>query len=161
MKQHKINISFKEFDSQANFSAEEKKTIDAAHKSLKKAYAPYSHFHVGAAVLLENGKIITGNNQENAAFPSGLCAERVALFSANAQYPDMPVKLLVVVAGQKDILTYEPASPCGSCRQVMLETEIRFKHAIKIILVGQSKIYVLDSVKDLLPLSFDPDLLDQ
>ncbi len=159
MKQHEIQINLWEYHSIEEFSDKEQQVIQLALDAMKKAYARYSHFYVGAAVLLENGEIIAGNNQENAAFPSGLCAERVALFYANAKYPDTAVSLLVVVAGQKDAITFEPATPCGACRQVMLETELRFHKPIKIIMVGRNKIFVLNSVKGLLPLSFDPDLL--
>ena len=161
MKQHEIKINLQEYQSVKELSETEQTVIQAAINAKSKAYARYSHFKVGAAVLLENGKIITGNNQENAAFPSGLCAERVALFYANAEYPEVPVSLLVVVAGQKNNLTTEPATPCGARRQVMLETELRFKKPIKIIMVGQNKIFVLNSVKELLPLSFDPNLLSE
>lgn len=160
MKQHNIQIDFKEYQSIDELTETEQKVVRAALKSLGNAYAPYSHFQVGAAVLLENDEIIIGNNQENAAFPSGLCAERVALFYANAKYPDIPVSLLVVAAGQNNKLTAEPATPCGACRQVILETEQRFKKPIKIIMVGKNKIFAFNSVKALLPLSFDPDLLD-
>ncbi len=160
MKQHNIQIDFVEYQSIDELSEKEQKVIRIALKSLENAYAPYSHFKVGAAVLLENDEIIIGNNQENAAFPSGLCAERVALFYANAKYPNSPVSLLVVAAAQNNVLTVEPATPCGACRQVILETELRFKKPIKIIMVGQNKILAFNSVKTLLPLSFDPDLLD-
>ncbi len=161
MKQYEIKINLQEYQSVEDFTDEEQTVIKSALETKDKAYAKYSHFKVGAAVLLENGEIITGNNQENAAFPSGLCAERVALFYANAQFPDVPISLLVVAAGQNDVLTYEPATPCGACRQVMLETELRFDKPIKIIMVGQNKIFVLNSVKELLPLSFNPDLLSE
>lgn len=161
MKKHKISINLEEYDSIEVFSKKEQTVIQAALDAMKKAYAKYSHFQVGAAVLLDNGEIITGNNQENAAFPSGLCAERIALFYANAKYPDVPVSLLVVVAGQQNKITLSPATPCGACRQVMLETEFRFKKPIKIIMVGKDKIFVLHSVKELLPVSFDPNLLHE
>jgi len=160
MKQQKIQIDFKEYQSIDEFTEKEQQVIHEAIKSLKNAYAPYSHFQVGAAVLLENDEIIVGNNQENAAYPSGLCAERVALFYANAKYPDTPVSVLVIAAGQNNVLTIEPATPCGACRQVMLETELRFKKPIKIIMVGQHKIFAFNSVKALLPLSFDPGIIE-
>ncbi len=144
-----------ELDSQDRDVAQ--KAIEAAHN----AYAPYSNFHVGAAVRLQNGIIITGNNQENAAYPSGLCAERVALFAANSQYPTVPVTSLAIVAfNNKGEMTNLPTPPCGACRQVMIETEIRFKHPIKVILIGKSKILVINSVKELLPLSFTQNELN-
>lgn len=132
------------------------------HKSIevtKKSYAPYSNFNVGAAVLLENKEIICGSNQENAAYPSGLCAERVAMFYANSKYPDIPIEAIAIVASQKSILSEIPAAPCGSCRQALLETENRFKKPITIYLVGKKKITKVDNVHDLLPISFDGEFL--
>ncbi|MBP1664093.1 MAG: cytidine deaminase [Bacteroidetes bacterium] len=133
--------------------------IDEAKKQTQKSYAPYSAFHVGAALLLENGIIVGGNNQENSAYPSGTCAERTAIFYANSQYPDIPVKLLAIAAFTNDKFTTEPVTPCGACRQVLLETENRYDQAIKVILYGTDKIYVFDSIKQLLPLSFGKDSL--
>lgn len=156
-----IKIAYCTYSSENELSVQEQTLIKAAKKAMGNAYATYSHFKVGAAVLLENGKIITGNNQENAAFPSGLCAERVALFYANAAYPDIPVKTIVVIAGQNNSVTSQPATPCGSCRQVMIESEYRFKKTISIIMVGKDKIVSVNSVNDLLPLSFNQELLSK
>ncbi|MDR2388760.1 MAG: cytidine deaminase [Tannerellaceae bacterium] len=117
------------------------------------AYAPYSKFQVGVAVLLENGVIVTGNNQENIAYPSGLCAERVALFYAGAQYPDVAVRA-IAVAAQTGGEQVEMITPCGACRQVLLETEARYKYPVKILLCGRSQIYIAESAASLLPLSF-------
>jgi cytidine deaminase len=125
-----------------------------AQEQTQKAYAPYSNFAVGAAVLLENGEVFAGSNQENAAYPSGLCAERVALFYANAQYPEVPVKALAVAAKANGDFAATPVSPCGACRQVMLETETRFAQPITLLLHGKEQTYVFDSVTTLLPLSF-------
>jgi cytidine deaminase len=126
----------------------------SAREAANRAYAPYSCFHVGAAVLLENGEIITGNNQENAAYPSGLCAERVALFYAGAQYPEIAVKTLAIAAetGGKQV---KLITPCGACRQVLLETEARSKQSIQILLCGADEAYLIDSASALLPLCFD------
>ena len=110
----------------AECSEIEKKLIEAAKEATKKAYAPYSGFKVGAAVLLENGEIISGNNQENAAYPSGLCAERTTVFFANATFPNQKIEALAVAAWHKDRFTNEVITPCGGCRQVLLETENRF-----------------------------------
>lgn len=119
------------------------------------SYAPYSHFHVGAAVLLKNGEMVMGCNQENAAFPAGICAERTALFSAGAQYPDVPVLMLAIAARNAEgVLQEEPISPCGVCRQVIIETETRFHQSIRILLYGTKHIYLIDSIKELMPLSF-------
>lgn len=139
---------------------QEKNLIDLAKKSTERSYAPYSHFKVGAALLLENGEIITGNNQENAAYPSGLCAERVTLFYANASYPDIPVKTIALAANTKGDFTSESIAPCGACRQVILETEKRYNQPIRILLYGKDEIYMVDSIKELLPLSFDKSNLE-
>lgn len=137
-----------------------KKLINGAKSATKRAYAPYSNFHVGAAILLANGEIITGNNQENAAYPSGLCAERVTVFHANAQYPDIAVEAIAVAAcSSEGEFTTNPCSPCGGCRQVLLEVENRYNRPIKVILYGESKIYELESAKALLPVGFGADSL--
>jgi cytidine deaminase len=119
----------------------------------KDAYASYSGFHVGVAIMLANGKIIIGNNQENAAYPSGLCAERVALFSAGAQYPDIPVRDMAIVA-LKDGKIRKYISPCGACRQVMVEFEKRGKVPMRIMLCGADEVQIISSAKELLPLAF-------
>jgi cytidine deaminase len=150
--EHIINIY--EYSSPEELEEQDRNLINKAIEAAQKAYAPYSGFHVGAAVLLENGKIIQGNNQENAAYPSGLCAERVALFAANAQYPDIPVVALAVVAFNKGEMTDLATPPCGACRQVMIETEMRFGKPIRVILAGKSHILVFKNVRELLPLSF-------
>ncbi len=126
-----------------------------AAASVATAYAPYSNFFVGAALLLENNKIICGSNQENVAFPSGLCAERVAFFSAGSQYPDVPIKCIAITARSPKFRINTPVTPCGDCRQVMAEYEDRHKKDIRVILSGEKgKIYVIDSIKVLLPLMF-------
>lgn len=129
--------------------------IIKAKEEVKKAYAPYSRFFVGAALELENGEIITGNNQENSAYPSGLCAERVGIFYANAKYPEVPVKTLAIAAFSNNEFLKKPITPCGACRQVLLETELRFQNDVTILLYGSDEIYLIKNVKDLLPLSFD------
>lgn len=137
----------------------EKKLIDAAKSATQKAYAPYSGFRVGAAVLLENGEIISANNQENAAYPSGLCAERTALFFANATYPDQKVEAIAVAAWYNGQFTHDVITPCGACRQVLLEAENRFHAPIKVLMLGGEGIYVVPAIKDLLPLSFGDEML--
>jgi cytidine deaminase len=154
MKQIELTTSIEVFESKEELNQQEQKVIKLAEEACKKAYAPYSEFNVGAAVLLDNGKIITGSNQENAAYPSGICAERTAIFYANAQYPDTPVVSMAIIAMNKNGIIKNPVAPCGACRQVLLETELRFKKAYDIILVGQSSIQKVKSSKDLLPLSF-------
>lgn len=136
-------------------STEEQHLIELAIEATGHSYAPYSNFHVGAAVRLENGIEIIGCNQENAAYPSGLCAERTALFSAGAQYPDVSVEMLAIAArGTDGELQYEPVGPCGSCRQVIIESETRAKHPIRILLYGRKCVYVIDGIRQLMPLSF-------
>ena len=133
---------------------EEKELIEVAKASTESAYAPYSKFKVGAAVLLENGEIITGNNQENVAYPSGLCAERVAVFYANAKFPNTKIKMIAVAAYFQNDYT-DHISPCGSCRQVLQEVEARYKSPIRILLYGKNEIYIVESAKDLMPLNFE------
>lgn len=132
--------------------------LNKAVYAAKNAYAPYSGFHVGVAVMLTNGKIIIGNNQENAAYPSGLCAERVALFSAASQYPDIPVRDLAVVSMEEGRIR-QSISPCGACRQVMLEYENRSKVPMRILLCGLDEIQIISSASELLPLAFGEEYL--
>ena len=139
----------------AEVSGEAQQVIEAAKQATFRAYAPYSGFKVGAAVLLGNDVVVTGNNQENAAYPSGLCAERTAVFSANAQYPDAPVKTIAIAAQREGIFLPNPVSPCGACRQVLLECEKRFGNEMDIYLYGTEKIYYLKGIRNLLPLSFE------
>ena len=136
-------------------TAEERHLVELAIEATNRSYAPYSHFRVGAAVRLANGIEIIGCNQENAAYPSGLCAERTALFSAGAQYPDEPVEMLAIAArGTDGELTEEPTGPCGSCRQVIIESETRSRRRMKILLYGSKYVYVIDGIGQLMPLSF-------
>jgi len=135
--------------------------INKAKEQVENAYAPYSEFHVGAAVLLQNGALFVGSNQENAAYPSGLCAERVALFYANAQFPGVPVKALAVAAFTNNEFVEQPITPCGSCRQVILEAESRFGNSIDIYMFGKSCVYHIANAHDLLPLSFGKDSLGE
>jgi cytidine deaminase len=132
----------------------EKNLIDVAKEASFKAYAPYSGLKVGAAVLLANNEIISGNNQENAAYPLGLCAERIALFYANARFPDVAIEAIAVAACVNGDFLSEPITPCGGCRQVILEAQMRYNHPIRIILYGKRKIYFVEKITDLLPLNF-------
>ena len=138
-----------------DLTADERSLIELAIEGTNRSYSPYSHFRVGAALKLQNGVTVIGCNQENAAFPSGICAERSALFAAGAQYPDQPVVMLAIAARNEDgVFTEHPVSPCGPCRQVLIETETRFHHPVRILLYGQRCVYVVDSIKQLMPLSF-------
>lgn len=139
----------------------DREVVDAARAATANSYAIYSHFNVGAAVRLANGVIVSGSNQENAAYPSGLCAERTTLFWANSQYPTQPVEVLAIAARNEQGELATPIPPCGACRQVILETEKRFSKAMRIILYGTKECYVIDDgVKALLPLSFDAGFLE-
>lgn len=143
------------------FSAEDKQLVDAARAATANSYAVYSNFNVGAAVLLDNGVIVKGSNQENAAYPSGLCAERTTLFWANSQYPENAVLAMAIAARTDKGELPVPIPPCGACRQVILETEKRFGKAIKIILFGAKESYIIeDGIKALMPLSFDSAFLE-
>jgi cytidine deaminase len=133
----------------------EKNLVNAAKEAVKCAYAPYSRFQVGAAVLLTNREIVAGSNQENVAFPSGLCAERTALFYANSRFPDTAVEAIAIAAYTKDDFTDDPISPCGACRQVILEAQNRYKHPVRILLYGKKAVYVIERITDLLPLGFE------
>lgn len=135
-------------------SDEQREVLTIAKEQTKHSYCPYSRFHVGAAAKLANGVIIRGSNQENAAYPSGLCAERTALFAAGAQYPDQPVRKLAIACFTGGRFTNDPGSPCGSCRQVMLETEHRYEGKMEVLLYGENEIFVFESAADLLPLNF-------
>ena len=144
------------------FSLADKELVDAARSATANSYAIYSGFNVGAAVRLANGVVVQGSNQENAAYPSGLCAERTTLFWANSQYPDQPVLTLAIAARTANGELEKPIPPCGACRQVILETEKRFGNTIKIILYGSKESYIIeDGIKALLPLSFDSAFLDE
>ena len=153
MKHLKIEINY-DFVSESELSAEDQELVTRAKEATKNSYANYSHFYVGVALRLENGEIIIGANQENAAFPSGLCAERTAVFAAQAQHPEQPIKTLAIAARNANGFLKEPISPCGPCRQVILEVEDRYKQPVRILLYGTDGVYVIDSVKDLLPFCF-------
>ena len=153
MKHLKIEINY-DFVSESELSAEDQELVTRAKEATKNSYANYSHFYVGAALRLENGEIIIGANQENAAFPSGLCAERTAVFAAQAQHPEQPIKTLAIAARNANGFLKEPISPCGPCRHVILEVEDRYKQPVRILLYGTDGVYVIDSVKDLLPFCF-------
>lgn len=133
---------------------EQQQLITIAKEQTQYAYCPYSHYHVGAALQLADGAIIRGCNQENAAYPSGLCAERSALFAAGASHPHQPVLRLAIACYTNEHFTSMPGSPCGACRQVMIETEHRYKQDMEVILYGEKETYVFQSAKDLLPLIF-------
>lgn len=158
--QKELYISYNELNNREALSPKEQELLNKAEEAMKKAYTPYSHFNVGAAVLLANGEIFTGNNQENASYPIGLCAERVAVFAAHAQYPDVIIKTIVITASGNETVRYEPVTPCGSCRQVFAEFEHNQKQPIRIILASlEGKILVFEQSASLLPFSFSAQQL--
>lgn len=154
MREYDIRITVKEYDNNLELPAEEQVLLQRANKATQTAYAPYSNFNVGVAILLENGEIVSGSNQENSASPSGLCAERVAMFYANAHYPNIPIVAIAVSSAVNGVLNDKPIYPCGSCRQALLENEQRFKKPIKVIMGSSKKIQSVGSIKDMLPFSF-------
>lgn len=160
MKVKEIRITLNEYENEQELSLEEQKLLKKALRATNNSYAPYSEFHVGAAVLLEDGTIVLGSNQENAAYPSGLCAERVALFYAQSQYPGIKVKALAISARADHFHIESPITPCGSCRQVIVEAEQRQKEKIKIIMQGEKgPVHIVQGIEALLPLSFHEDKL--
>lgn len=158
MKKKNLCIDFYEVDNIEELSEKERELVETAKQMTFNSYAPYSEFYVGSSVLLENDIIVKGSNQENAAYPSGICAERVAVFSASSQYPDVVIKSIAVAARNPRQAMDYPISPCGSCRQVLLEFELKQKQPIRILLTGESgKIFIIEKAADLSPISFSAD----
>lgn len=153
MKEQSIHIKYQVAQLE-ELCLEEQELVNKAKEATQNSYANYSHFHVGAACRLSDGKIVIGANQENAAFPSGLCAERTAIFAAQANYPAQSITTLAIAACNEQGFMKAPISPCGACRQVILEIEDRYKQPVRILLYGTEGIYIFGSVKDLLPFSF-------
>jgi cytidine deaminase len=155
MTSKEIKIAYIEYESLDQLDPQDRELAEAAIDATKGSYAPYSGFNVGAAVRLDTGEIIKGANQENAAYPSGICAERTAMFYASATYPDSIIKSIAVTASQNGILCDNPATPCGACRQVMAQYQTKGGSPMSILLIGGGKIWKFDKVDDLLPLIFD------
>ena len=154
MKNIDLNIRIRQCGME-ELSHDDRLLVESAMKATAKSYSPYSHFCVGAALLLADGSVVTGANQENAAFPSGLCAERTAIFAAQAQHPDQPVRAIAVAARSESGYTAKPIAPCVAWLQVSLEVEHRYGSAIRVLLYGTDGTYIIDSVKDMLPINFD------
>jgi cytidine deaminase len=155
-----INIDIDVLDSAAELSVQEQKAMEMAKQAAADAYAPYSNFLVGAALLLEDGTMFKGSNQENAAYPSGLCAERTALFALSAHYPKAKIKLIAIAARRKEDTEFLPVTPCGACRQVMAEYEYKQQEAIPVLLQApDGKYYRTNSIEDLLPIQFTRESL--
>jgi cytidine deaminase len=154
-----VTLVYKEFKSTEELDKSESDLLKSAKEAALNAYAPYSKFRVGAALRLESGKIVTGANVENAAFPSGICAERNAISHAASNFPDDKPLALAIAAFTEKGLTDEPVPPCGTCRQVIAEEEFRHAAEIKIILGGRNKILIIENGGSLLPLQFNGDNL--
>ncbi|GGB76773.1 cytidine deaminase [Flavobacterium suaedae] len=156
MKEISIISKYTVYNTVEELPQDVKKLMEEAVKVRKSSYAPYSHFHVGAALLLDNNEIVLGSNQENAAYPSGLCAERVAVFHANAVYPDAKILKIAISAAAETKKVTEPIPPCGACRQSIAEYEVKQDTPIEIYFMGEEgEIYKSDSLKNLLPLVFE------
>ena len=155
MTNKEIHITYQEYKSIEELSPEDRELAAEAIKAMEGAYAPYSHFHVGAAVRMSNGQIVRGANQENAAFPSGLCAERTAMFAAGARYPDKDMLSLALAGGVMGRLGSQPATPCGACRQVMAQYQAKSGKPMSIIMISADKVWKFEKVDDILPLIFN------
>ena len=160
MKKVNIASTFELYDSVQELPDEVQNLMGKAIEARKNAYAPYSKFQVGAAILLSNGKIVIGNNQENASYPSGLCAERVAIYQAGAQYPNTAIHMLAISATSLNTIVKEPIPPCGACRQTIAEYEFKQENPIAIYFMGaEGKVMRASSLASLLPLAFDKEFL--
>ncbi len=159
MNKKSLNIEYVEYDSINGLDTDLLSLVHEADNNLKNAYAPYSKFKVSAVCMMANGEIIKGTNQENGAYPSGLCAERVAIFAAKSQFPDQNVDKIVITTEQT---ATEPVSPCGACRQVLIEYEVAQNQSIELIMKsGDSKVWQFKSVKDILPFAFNGEFLKE
>ena len=155
MRKEQFVSPYEVYDNPDELNAQDADLLQYAHKAAENAYAPYSRFHVGAAVRLANGVIVSGNNIENAAYPSGLCAERVTLFSAQAQYPGVAVEAIAVTAHSEKTLVNEPIAPCGACRQVMVEVEKNSQCKVRILCQGETgPVMAFDGIETLMPFIF-------
>jgi cytidine deaminase len=160
MRELNINAKLLIFDSFSDLTIENQNLMQKAIEVRKDAYAPYSKFKVGAAILLDNNQIVVGSNQENAAYPSGLCAERVAIFYAGAVYPNAKILKMAITAGATESLTSSPIPPCGSCRQSIFEYEFKQDAPIELFFMGETgEVYLSNSIQNLLPLTFDKNFL--
>ena len=155
MKTRKILIEYTEYSSVEEMEPMDRELVLAAIDAQKGSYCPYSHFRVGAAVRMDDGTVVRGSNQENNAYPAGLCAERTAMFAAGSNYPDRAFDCIAIVASDANGMCDDPATPCGECRQVMAEYQNKGKRPFKVILVGAKKIWKFEKVDDLLPFIFD------
>lgn len=159
---HLIQIQIRVYESESELAKSDLFLLNEAREATKRAYAPYSEFSVGAAIQLQNGEVVLGSNQENAAYPSGLCAERTAIFTASNQFPNEVIETIAIAAKPQKAKDFIAISPCGSCRQVMSEYENKQEKPIRMIMEGENKsIYVVESIADLLPLKFSKSSLSE
>ena len=155
MTNKELKIAYQEYNSLAELEQADRRLAEAAIEATALSYAPYSNFNVGAAVMYEDGDIVKGSNQENAAYPSAMCAERTTLFYASSDRPEAAMKALAIAAAQNGILTKSPVTPCGACRQVMAQYQTKSGIPMEVILIGSDKILKFSKVEDLLPFIFD------
>lgn len=155
MVQKELKIAYTEFENISEMDSMDKELVEASIEAMKLSYAPYSKFNVGAAVRMSDGSIIKGSNQENAAYPSGICAERTAMFYANSIAGDKTMTSIAIAASQDGTICTKPVSPCGACRQVMAEYQTKSGHNMRVLLHGSSKTMVFERVDDILPFIFD------
>jgi len=160
MKKQNIAFELEVYESLDELVENDQKLMLSAIEARKNAYAPYSHFHVGAAVLLENGEVVIGNNQENACYPAGLCSERIAIFQAGAQFPNIVIKAIAISSSSKNYEVDTPAAPCGNCRQSISEYEVKQKEPIQLMMMGEKGgVLKCNSIGDILPLAFTNSFL--
>ncbi len=160
MKEQKLEFTYEVYENISELKEEDARLLLKAREVLDKAYAPYSNFHVGAVAQLINGEEVTGTNQENASYPVGICAERVLLGTAANMFPEIPIKTMAISYGGKDVVSNHPISPCGMCRQALLEFENRVNQPIRVILGGmEGQIFILPSASFLLPFAFTKEEL--
>lgn len=160
MNENKFEFQYEVYSDSSELNEKDSRLLAEARKVTEQAYAPYSNFHVGAVALLDNGEIVKGTNQENASYPVGICAERVLLGSAATLYPDIPIKTIAISYNSEEIKSDHPISPCGMCRQALLEYETRTSKPIRLILSGQEgKVFIIKTARFLLPFAFTKDEL--
>jgi cytidine deaminase len=160
MKKQEVSFQLEVYNGVEDLTEEDSRLLLKAVEARKNAYAPYSNFQVGAAILLENGEVVLGNNQENACYPSGLCAERVAIFQAGAIYPNVVIKAVAISATSLNYQVDTPAAPCGNCRQAMSEYEVKQEQPIQLLMMGEiGKVLKCKSIGDILPLAFNNSFL--
>jgi cytidine deaminase len=160
MKKHTLQIDFSAYTSLEELPENAQLLLTAAKKAMENAYAPYSHFKVGAAVLLRNGEMLSGSNYENASYPLCICAEQTVLTTAANQFPNVPVLAIAVTVKNPRLVIDRPGPPCGACRQVICETEMKYQQDIQVILQGETgPVYIFERGKDLLPMAFDGSYL--